>query len=49
MSIDEERRLANRLQPGMDGMVAVQLDEKTFFQYFFRNMKKAKYVLSGGE
>jgi hypothetical protein len=47
ISLDEQRRLANRLQPGMDGILAVQLDERSFFQYFFRNMQKAKYVLSG--
>lgn len=45
--LDEQRRLANRLQPGMDGVMAVQLHERTFFQYFFRNMQKATATLSG--
>lgn len=47
ITVDEHRRLANRLRPGMDGTLAVQLHERTFFQYFFRNMKKASYAVRG--
>ena len=49
IAIDEQRRLANRLSPGMNGIVSVQLDEKTFFQYFFRNMKRMEYTMKGEE
>jgi hypothetical protein len=47
IAIDEQRRLAKLLQPGMNGTLAVQLRERTFFQYFFRNLQKASYVLQG--
>jgi hypothetical protein len=47
IAVDEQRRLQNRLQPGMDGTLAVQLHERTFFQYFFRNMQKASYTMRG--
>jgi len=47
IAIDEERRLANLLQPGMNGTLAVQLRERSFFQYFFRNLQKAGYTLRG--
>ncbi len=49
ISLDEHRRLANRLQPGMDGVMAIQLHERTFFQYFFRNLQKSAAVLRGDD
>lgn len=47
ISVDDARKLARRLQPGMDGTLAVQLDERTFFQYFFRNLKKSAATIRG--
>ncbi len=44
--LDDLRKLQGRLQPGMNGTLAVQLGERTFFQYFFRNLKKTTAALS---
>ena len=41
--LDEQRRLANCLQPGMDGVMAIQLHERTFF----RNLQKTAATISG--
>jgi len=40
ITLDDYRKLSNMLQPGMTGNVTIVLQEKTFFQYFFRKMKK---------
>lgn len=47
--IDDERRLRNRLQGGMDGRMAVQLHERSFFQYFFRSLRRGAASLSGDD
>jgi len=47
ITVDDARKLANRLRPGMDGTMAVQIDERTFFQYFFRNLKKTAATMRG--
>lgn len=49
IAMDDERRLAARLQPGMDGVMAVQLEERTFFQYFFRHLRHTAAAVSGNE
>ena len=47
VAIDEPRKLEHMLQAGMTGTVNIQLSERTFFQYFFRNLKKIGYEMSG--
>jgi hypothetical protein len=47
--IDDARRLNGRMQGGMDGRMAVQLHERSFFQYFFRNLRRSAARLSGNE
>lgn len=49
VAIDEERRLAHRLQGGMDGRMAIQLHERSFFQYFFRSMRRSAATIRGEE
>ena len=46
IALDDLRKLNGRLQPGMNGTLAVQLGERTFFQYFFRNLKKGAATLT---
>lgn len=47
--VDDARKLSGRLRPGMDGLVAVQLEERSFFEYFFRNFRKVAAGIRGEE
>lgn len=46
IAIDDYRKLNNMLQPGLNGSVTIVLHERTFFQYFFRSLKKTYYTIS---
>ncbi len=39
VAIDREAALSGRLQPGMTGHMSLQLGERSFFGYFFRNLR----------
>lgn len=49
VALDEQRNLAGHLQPGMTGLVAIQLGERTFFQYFFRKLRKTAAIVTGNQ
>ncbi len=42
--LDDQGALANRLQAGMNGSATIVLEKKTFFQYFFRKVRKAYHA-----
>ena len=46
IAIDNTRKLNNILRPGMNGSGTIVLQEKTFFQYFSRKVRKVYYTLS---
>ena len=46
IAIDEYRKLEHMLQPGMIGNVTVVLQERTFFQYFFRTINRTYYKVT---
>ncbi len=43
ISIDDFGKLKTLMQIGMNGDATIILEEKTFYHYFFRNMKKVYY------
>lgn len=43
ISIDNPGKMKNLLQLGMNGNTTIILDEKTFYEYFFRKVKKTYY------
>lgn len=49
VAVDDERRLKQRLQGGMDGRMAIQLHERSFFEYFFRSMRRGAAAIRGEE
>lgn len=46
IAMDDYRKLNNMLQPGLTGNVTIVLQERTFFQYFFRSLKKSYYAVT---
>jgi hypothetical protein len=40
IQIDDMRQLKGKLEPGMNGEASIVIDEKSFFQYFFRAIRK---------
>ena len=46
IDMDDYRKLNNMLQPGLTGNVTIVLHERTFFQYFFRALKKSYYTVT---
>ena len=49
VKLDHLRRLEGMLFPGLDGTAVLILEEKTLFQYFFRDLAKAYHRVSGGD
>jgi len=43
ISLENLAKFKGRIQVGMDGNATIILDEKTFFNYFFRKVKKTYY------
>ncbi len=41
--LDDMRKLKGRLQSGMNGNATIVLSERTFFEYFFRDIKRTWY------
>jgi multidrug efflux pump subunit AcrA (membrane-fusion protein) len=46
IAIDDTRKLNKLLQPGMNGSGTIVLQEKTFFEYFSRKVRKVYYQIS---
>jgi hypothetical protein len=46
IAMDDYRKMHNMLQPGLTGKVTIVLQERTFFQYFFRTLKKTYYTIT---
>jgi multidrug efflux pump subunit AcrA (membrane-fusion protein) len=49
VSLDHLKRLEGMLFPGLDGTAVLILEEKTLFQYFFRDLAKAYHRAAGGD
>ncbi len=49
VSLDRLNRLEGLLFPGLDGSALLILEEKTLFEYFFRDLSKAYHALAGGD
>jgi multidrug efflux pump subunit AcrA (membrane-fusion protein) len=49
VSLDHLKRLEGKLFPGLDGSAVVILEEKTLFQYFFRDLARAYHGTMDGD
>ncbi len=43
IALDDTKKMKGRLQPGLTGIATIVLSERTFFDYFFRKVKRTWY------
>ncbi|HZV70660.1 MAG TPA: hypothetical protein VFG10_13995 [Saprospiraceae bacterium] len=49
VSLDDQKRLKGMLFPGLDGTAVIILEEKTLFQYLFRDLAKVYHSATEGD